>query len=749
MIRTLLFTLLLGLVAEGQARQLSGRVTDEGGAPVPGVNILVEGTARGTATDLEGRWALDGLGSGLVTLRFSAIGFHTEVRSLRLVSGEPQIVDLVLREQALLADEVVVTASRREQSALSVPVSVSVLSADELARRNTVVLDEALRTVSGVQVLGNQINVRGSSGFAYNTGSRVLLMVDGMPLLTPESDGVALEALPASEIRRVELLKGPGSALYGGGALGGVINVITREMPEDASETRVRTFAGVWDPVRHQVWRDGWVHGDEYRPFWGMNASHARRASPSLAWWANLSLRRDAGYMALSGRDVFHGFGKVAWQPSASWRVETLAGIMARERDNFIFWDSARNVLQPGRVSFGDPIDPTDPPTGVSDDYVRQITLLPVVRHLVSSTFFHELRLRAFGMLVQPLDDDTGKRKSVQEGTLGIRYGAEWQASWFPSAERSFVFGLTRDEMNTKSSFFVTTDGDRIGGQPETAAFVHMEQQAGEHLQFVGGLRFDHYQIDATDTERRLSPKISVAWTGWRKQTFRAALGDGFRVPSFAERFTDNRDYLPIIRNLSLRPETSRSVEVGWRGLTSSLLPGALSWDLSAFYNTYRGLIEPRLVTAEQAFQFINLDEARIAGAELMLEWAHPSERWRASVGTTWLDTEEEATGQELPFRPRWQVVSTVETRWGASWRVGADGRFVMKPSRVETDFARFVTDADIMVDTKVLDLRASWQRGPIRAALLVQNALEYHYVDRPAILGEPRRFTVQLEWTR
>ncbi|MDA0874945.1 MAG: TonB-dependent receptor, partial [Bacteroidetes bacterium] len=606
MMRLTFLAMLLALALPGNARQISGRVVDQDGLAVPGVNVLVEGTSRGTATDTEGRWRLDGLDEGVVSLRFSAIGFRTEVRTVRL-GGSEVVLDVVLNEQALLADEVVVTASRREQSALSVPVSISVLSADELTRRNTVVLDEALRTLSGVQVLGNQINVRGSSGFAYNTGSRVLLMVDGMPLLTPESDGVPLEAIPASEIRRVELLKGPGSALYGGGALGGVINVITREMPEDAAETRVRTFAGVWDPVRHQVWRDGWVHGNEYRPFWGINASHARRASPTVAWWANLSLRRDAGYMALSGRDVLHGFGKVAWQASPSLRVETLVGIMARERDNFIFWDSARNVLQPGRVSFGDPIDPTDPPTGISDDFVRQITLLPVIRHLVSPSFYHEVRLRAFGMLVQQLDNETGKRKSVQDGTLGIRYGAEWQGNWFASEDRRFVFGLTRDEMNTKSSFFVTTDGDRIGGQPETAAFVHVEQDAGNHLQLVGGLRLDHYQIDATDTERRLSPKISLAWSGWKQQTFRAAFGDGFRVPSFAERFTDNRDFLPIIRNLSLRPETSRSVEVGWRGVTSGLMPGAFSWDLSLFYNTYRGLIEPRLVTAEQAFQFINL----------------------------------------------------------------------------------------------------------------------------------------------
>ena len=81
--------------------------------------------------------------------------------------------------------------------------------------------------------------------------------------------------------------------------------------------------------------------------------------------------------------------------------------------------------------------------------------------------------------------------------------------------------------------------------------------------------------------------------------------------------------------------------------------------------------------------------------------------------------------------------------------RAGADFRFTSEPERVETDFARFVTDADIMVDTRVLDLRLSTEHGPLKLAVLINNVLEYHYVDRPALLGQPRKFTVQVTWTR
>jgi|GEM_PF-347813 len=743
-----LMILLLG-ARDVAGQSLSGRIVDESGMPVPGVNVLIEGTSKGAASDTDGRYRIENLDAGLVVIRFSAIGFHVESRTVRLSSDMSLTLDMEMRWKTLLSDEVVVTASRREQPALSVPVSVSVLSTDDLTRRNTVVLDEALRTVSGVSILGNQINVRGSSGFAYNTGSRVLLMLDGMPLLTPDSDGVPLEALPTSEIKQIEVLKGPGSALYGGGALGGVVNVITRDFPDVASTSEIRTFAGVWDPVRHEVWRDGWKHGEEYRPFWGVSASYATRTSPKLAWWTSLTFRRDAGYMALSGRDVFHGFGKLAWQPSPSLRVESLLGIMARQRDNFIFWESARNPLSPGSVNLGDTPEAEASPNGATDDFVRQISFLPVIRHVVSTTFFHEFRLRVFGTLLQPIDDDTGERKSVQEGTLGARYGGEWQGTWIPRAERRITAGISRDALTTKSSFFVTTDGDAIGGQPEQAAFLHLEEAILDDWQLVAGLRYDHYRIDTSESEARLSPKISLAWTGLLNNTFRFALGDGFRVPSFAERFTDNRDYLPIIRNLGLRPEISRSVEVGWRGVIPERVHGAFSWDITVFHNGYQRFIEPRLVPEKQAFQFINLDSATIRGSEVMIEWANRSQTWTTSLGHTWLMTEENDSGDKLPFRPDHQIVLSLETSVLPLIRLGADYRFLTEPDRVETDFARFVTDADQMVDTKVLDLRVSIERGAFGFRFLVQNALEYHYVDRPAILGEPRRFTLQATWKR
>ena len=727
------------------AQSLKGVILSDDGSPIPSANVLVEGTNLGGSADANGQFEISKLPVGTIVFRISSIGFYSIRLTLVFSAAEKKEVEWILQEKVFESDEIVVTASRREQPALSVPVSVSILSAEDLSRRNVISLDDALRSISGVQVLDNQINIRGSSGFAYNTGSRVLLMLDGRPLLTADSDGIPLEALPSSEIQRIEVLKGPGSALYGSGALGGVINVITKEYP-DTPTSSVRMFAGTWEPVRYKTWRQGWDHGDEYRPFWGLSASYSEKSSPKFGWWANLTFRRDSGYMELSGRDVFHSFVKTTWRPKPAYKVDVLLGLMAKQQDDFIFWASARDVLSPGRVSFGDPVDASASPNGAPDNFVKQISFLPSFTHFLNAKWFYEIKGRVFGSLVQPIDDGTGKLKKLSEGTTGFRYGAEGQLNWLPRAETRLVFGLSRDAITTRSSFFTTTDGDDLGGQPEAAVFTHLEQELTEDLQLVGGLRFDHYKVDDATVETRLSPKLSLAYTWMRGQVVRLAWGHGFRVPSFAERFTDDREFLPIVRNLDLRPERSQSIEIGLRG--SIRAAGVFSWDFSAFHNTYSGFIEPRLVLAEQAFQFINLPSATIDGAEVQFEWQTLGERFKARVGYTYLDSKEDASGEDLPFRARHQVVTSVDARVWKMISSGLDFRFASEPERVESDFARFIPDAEITGDTRVLDLRLSATRGPFEAAIIVNNALEYYFVERPALLGSPRRYTFRLTFT-
>ena len=146
-------------------------------------------------------------------------------------------------------EEIVVTATRTEKEAASAPGSVSVVTKKDMEKRNIKTVDEALNTISGV------FNKRGKGmmdGLAYISlrgipkGNRTLILFDGMPLHSAYTGGVMWGGLASEDVERIEVVKGPFSSLYGGYAMGGVVNVITR-MPAKREFTLKTGYGSSWD----------------------------------------------------------------------------------------------------------------------------------------------------------------------------------------------------------------------------------------------------------------------------------------------------------------------------------------------------------------------------------------------------------------------------------------------------------------------------------------------------------------------
>src|SRR5512143_787977 len=240
--RAVLIALLLGCAAaDGLAAggSVAGRVTSKSGEqpePLVGAVVLVQGSVRGTTTNTRGEYRIADLPPGAHTLVVVMVGYLRVVRPGVLVEeGRETVADFSLVSSPVQFDQVVVTASRRQQSLEEVPISLSVLDASEIRRRNALVLDDALRYIPGVNMTGTQVNIRGSSGYSRGAGSRVLMLLDGIPFITGDTGELNFETIPIGEVERIEVVKGASSALYGSNALGGVINVITRDIPEQPS----------------------------------------------------------------------------------------------------------------------------------------------------------------------------------------------------------------------------------------------------------------------------------------------------------------------------------------------------------------------------------------------------------------------------------------------------------------------------------------------------------------------------------
>mgnify|MGYP003346293950 FL=1 len=111
---------------------------------------------------------------------------------------------------------------------------------------NQTTMETAVEQIPGVTVIDGQANIRGGSGFSYGAGSRVLVLVDDLPLLAGDAGDVKWSFLPIENIGQVEVIKGASSALFGSSALNGVINMRT-VVPTDTAESSITMYSGVYD----------------------------------------------------------------------------------------------------------------------------------------------------------------------------------------------------------------------------------------------------------------------------------------------------------------------------------------------------------------------------------------------------------------------------------------------------------------------------------------------------------------------
>ena len=242
-----LFCILLSLfgvhiTAEAQRStsdaNIYGHVTKRGsGEHLPYINIIVRGTTIGTATDASGHYFIKNMPEGEFTVEASALGYDTRFKTVTLRRGETIEVNFEIGEQPLELDGVVVSASRSETSRKMAPALVGVIDPKIFNMTNSVSLAQGLCFQPGLRVEDDcqncgfmQVRINGLDGH-YSQ-----ILIDSHPVFSALSGVYGLEQIPASMIERVEVLRGGGSALFGSSAIGGTINVITRDPLRNSAE---------------------------------------------------------------------------------------------------------------------------------------------------------------------------------------------------------------------------------------------------------------------------------------------------------------------------------------------------------------------------------------------------------------------------------------------------------------------------------------------------------------------------------
>ena len=226
LLRSLILAALFVAPIQAESR-LSGHITqNSSGDPLPGANVVVVGTRIGAIADARGHFKLQGIESYPVLIRASMVGFKAV--ELRVESEKDLLIGL--EQTTLRGEDVVVTATRTERHRRDVPVIVNIV--DERIFEDTqsetladgIAFQPALRVENNCQNCGfTQLRINGLEG-GYSQ-----ILIDGRPIFSALDGVYGLEQIPASMVEQIEVVRGGGSALYGGNAIAGTVNIITRE----------------------------------------------------------------------------------------------------------------------------------------------------------------------------------------------------------------------------------------------------------------------------------------------------------------------------------------------------------------------------------------------------------------------------------------------------------------------------------------------------------------------------------------
>ena len=222
------FLVCINISLTAQEAQLTGTVAHDG-LPVPHANLYLEGTSLGTTTDEKGKFILKDITAGRFQLVVKVLGYLPYSRKISLVNDETKVMNIALTEAMEELEETVVTGTLKAVSRSDSPVPVEVYSPAFLKKNPTASIFEALQNVNGVRPQIN-CNVCNTGDIHINglEGPYTLVLIDGMPIVSGLGTVYGLTGIPNSLIEQIEIVKGPASSLYGSEAVGGLINIITK-----------------------------------------------------------------------------------------------------------------------------------------------------------------------------------------------------------------------------------------------------------------------------------------------------------------------------------------------------------------------------------------------------------------------------------------------------------------------------------------------------------------------------------------
>ena len=712
-----LFTLssFLTPILSAQTADLTGFVySAESNAPLPGADVLIPGTFWGAATDQQGAFRIENLPPGKYRLEVQMIGYQVVRQEVVITEPGPVQCTFHLKRKALSSPEIVVTGARRATRKMDAPVSIASLTTDQIVQRRPATIDEILPLESAIQIMDGQVNIRGSSGYARGAGSRVLVLVDGAPAISFDNGTIYWDALPVDELERIEILKGPGSALYGSSAMGGVLNLITNRIPA-RPRTKLLLGLGFYSKPTdaRQVFSDDPLMTDNFRLF------HSRRIN-RLGLELGFRQNNSDGYHQNGWYHKYIFDGKIDYDLAKGRALVSRFYYIDDDHGSFSQW---RNASQPFHTPDNTKSDHLDSHKFQwTTSYVKMYS--PRQSLTLRGNYFYTDMFNDFYN-----NDDYSKARTVSlEGQLDYR----------PLPRHYFTGGAEIKYNQVDADIWGTHHGY------DAALFIQDEINPRAALTMTAGLRLDIHRIDSLSTETQVNPKFGLTYRPQANLALRGSIGWAFRAPAIAELYTASRQYVFEVKpNPNLQSERSISEEIGlcWSGAWFNL-------DVAVFSAQYKKLIEPLVDYSDYKIHFLNVTQARINGVEINADWMARSLPLQSKISYTYLDPRDLTKDVTLAYRHNHTLVVSEQVRIFQKIVAGIDYRYLSRIKAVQLFQENKITGADQRVPIHLVSVFCQLHpQTNLTVNISIENLFQYYYVTVERNIGAPRHLKFTFEY--
>lgn len=676
-------------------------------------------------------------------------------------------------------ETMVVSANRRAEKIEEVPISMEILSAELIDNKAITNLEETVNQSPGVFAMDGQVSVRGGSGFAYGVGSRVMVLYNGIPLLSPDLGDSKWNAIPLESSQQIEVIKGASSVLYGSGALNGLISV-TQRKPTAEGDLKVKFQSGIYDnPKRSSlIWWDKNPMSHLLDVYYGKSFQKSEFTVSANGYDTDGYKQGETESRGRIGASYYY-------KPNSNIKVGLNVFGQYDFSGRFILWESDSLAYTP----FGE----TDPTTNSSLTYEKSLRFVadPSLMYIDKKKNKHNVTGRYF--LVTIGGDD-----NVFEVSVAEQYYLDYQFNKRFGDKHQVISGLMTSYNKVRSPE-VFGDHNSIN----SAGYAQYELKVNRWKATLG-LRLEYFKQDTLAPDSRfdlIENDMNIPiYPVFRAASYyritasthaRISFGQGIRFPSVGERFLrTSSGGVNIFPNPELKAEKGWSAELGvkqgvrignWKGFV----------DLAGFVNHYDNMIEftvgiynpdtiqlttnpdaPGYINKWVGFRANNSEEALISGFEFSMNGTGRIKEVEITtlLGYTYLEpislnsdslyqlTFSDSGSNILKYRFKHLAKLDLQVAYKGAF-IGFSGRYNSFMSNIDAIFEDGIAGVQIMPGLKeyrienntgslVFDARIGYQwKKKYRVNFVVNNILNEEYSSRPGDIQAPRQFILQLQY--